>query len=148
MLARHGGLVKHQHRIEGINSRLDGLQAAILSAKLKHLPAWTEARREAARIYDAGLNQIEDLVVPSVGADRTHVYHLYTIRHPRRDALAAHLNANGVQTAINYPIALPFLEAYSRLKARPEQFPMHIATRAGCCRCRSSRKSRASSRTR
>ena len=123
MLARHGGLVKHQHRIEGINSRLDGLQAAILSAKLKHLPAWTEARREAARIYDAGLNQIEDLVVPSVGADRTHVYHLYTIRHPRRDALAAHLNANGVQTAINYSIALPFLEAYSRLKARPEQFP-------------------------
>ena len=123
MLARHGGLVKHQHRIEGINSRLDGLQAAILSAKLKHLPAWTEARREAAKIYDAGLNQIEDLVVPSVGADRTHVYHLYTIRHPRRDALAAHLNANGVQTAVNYPTALPFLEAYSRLKARPEQFP-------------------------
>ena len=61
--------------------------------------------------------------MPSVGADRTHVYHLYTIRHPRRDALAAHLGANGIQTAINYSIALPFLEAYSRLKARPEQFP-------------------------
>ena len=60
---------------------------------------------------------------PQVGADRTHVYHLYTIQHPRRDALAAHLNAHGVQTAINYPTALPFLEAYSRLKARPEQFP-------------------------
>ncbi len=68
MLARHGGLVKHQHRIEGINSRLDGLQAAILSAKLPHLPAWTKARQEAAKIYDAGLNQIEDVVVPSVGA--------------------------------------------------------------------------------
>ncbi len=123
MLARHGGLVKHQHRIEGINSRLDGLQAAILSAKLPHLPAWTRARREAAKRYDAGLNQIEDVVVPCVGADRTHVYHLYTVQHPRRDALAAHLNAHGVQTAINYPTALPFLEAYSRLKARPEQFP-------------------------
>ena len=123
MLARHGGLVKHQHRIEGINSRLDGLQAAILSAKLPHLPAWTKARQEAAKIYDAGLNQIEDVVVPSVGADRSHVYHLYTIQHPRRDALAAHLKAHGVQTAINYPTALPFLEAYSRLKARPEQFP-------------------------
>ena len=61
--------------------------------------------------------------MPSVGADRTHVYHLYTIQHPRRDALAAHLNAHGVQTAINYPTALPFLEAYNRLKARPEQFP-------------------------
>jgi dTDP-4-amino-4,6-dideoxygalactose transaminase len=123
MRARHGGVAKHQHRIEGINSRLDGLQAAILSAKLRHLPAWTEARRQAARAYDAGLNQIEDLVVPSVGADRTHVYHLFTIRHPRRDKLATHLNAQGVQTAINYPTALPFLEAYGRLKARPEQFP-------------------------
>jgi len=123
MLARHGGLVKHQHRIEGINSRLDGLQAAVLSAKLAHLPGWTRARQQAAKIYDAGLNQIEDVVVPSVGADRIHVYHLYTIQHPRRDALAAHLNAHGIQTAINYPTALPFLEAYSRLKARPEQFP-------------------------
>jgi dTDP-4-amino-4,6-dideoxygalactose transaminase len=123
MRARHGGLVKHQHRIEGINSRLDGLQAAILSAKLRHLPAWTKARQDAAKIYDAALNQIEDLVVPSVGAGRSHVYHLYTIRHPRRGALAAHLAANGVQTAINYPTALPFLEAYSRFKARPEQFP-------------------------
>ena len=123
LLARHGGLVKHQHRIEGINSRLDGLQAAILSAKLRHLPAWTAARQEVAKVYDAGLGQIEDLVAPPVGMNRTHVYHLYTIRHPRRDGLAAHLAANGVQTAINYPTALPFLEAYSRFNARPEQFP-------------------------
>jgi dTDP-4-amino-4,6-dideoxygalactose transaminase len=123
MLARHGGLVKYQHHIEGINSRLDGLQAAILSAKLPHLPGWTKARQDAAKVYDAGLNQIEDVVVPQVGADRTHVYHLYTIRHPRRDALAAHLEAHGVQTAINYPTALPFLEAYRRLGHHPEQFP-------------------------
>jgi len=123
MLARHGGLVKHQHSIEGINSRLDGLQAAILSAKLPHLADWTLARQDAAKLYDAGLNQVEDVVVPEVAADRTHVYHLYTIRHPRRDALAAHLGANGVQTAINYPVALPFLPAYGRLGHRPEQFP-------------------------
>jgi dTDP-4-amino-4,6-dideoxygalactose transaminase len=123
MLARHGGLTKHQHRIEGINSRLDGMQAAILSAKLPHLPDWTRARQDAAKIYGAGLNQIEDVVVPEIGADRTHVYHLYTIRHPRRDALAAHLNANGVETAVNYPTALPFLAAYSRFGHRPPQFP-------------------------
>jgi len=123
MLARHGGLTKHQHRIEGINSRLDGMQAAILSAKLPHLEDWTRARQEAAKVYDAGLNQIEDVVVPEVAANRTHVFHLYTIRHPRRDQLAAHLNANGVQTAINYPVALPFLAAYERFKHRPEQFP-------------------------
>jgi dTDP-4-amino-4,6-dideoxygalactose transaminase len=123
MLARHGGVVKHQHHIEGINSRLDGMQAAILSAKLPHLPQWTSARQDAAKIYDAGLNQIEDVVVPQVAPSRSHVYHLYTIRHPRRDALAAHLNASGVQTAINYPTALPFLAAYQRFGHRPEQFP-------------------------
>ncbi|MGH6680521.1 MAG: DegT/DnrJ/EryC1/StrS family aminotransferase, partial [Bradyrhizobium sp.] len=123
MLARHGGLTKHQHQIEGINSRLDGLQAAILSAKLPHLAAWTRARQEAARVYDSCLNQIEGVVVPEVAAHRSHVYHLYTIKHPRRDALAAHLNANGVQTAVNYPTALPFLPAYSRFAHQPEQFP-------------------------
>jgi dTDP-4-amino-4,6-dideoxygalactose transaminase len=123
MLARHGGLVKHQHQIEGINSRLDGLQAAILSAKLPHLVRWTEARQAAAQVYDAGLNQLEDVIVPEIAADRTHVYHLYTIQHPQRDKLAAYLAANGVQTAINYPVALPFLESYRRLGHRPEQFP-------------------------
>ena len=123
MLARHGGLTKHQHRIEGINSRLDGMQAAVLSAKLPHLPQWTKARQDAAKIYDAGLNQIEGVVVPAAAVDREHVYHLYTIQHPGRDALAAHLNANGVQTAINYPVALPFLAAYVRLGHRPEEFP-------------------------
>src|ERR1700709_598076 len=123
MLARHGGLTKHQHRIEGINSRLDGMQAAVLSAKLPHLPQWTTARQDAAKIYEAGLNQIEDVVVPAAAAEREHVYHLYTIQHPDRDALAAHLNANGVQTAINYPSALPFLAAYARLGHRPEEFP-------------------------
>ena len=127
MLARHGGIVKHQHQIEGINSRLDGMQAAILSAKLPHLAAWTRARQAAAKIYDAGLNQIQHVTVPAVAPDRSHVYHLYTIRHPRRDALAAHLNANGVQTGINYPTALPFLAAYSRYQHRPEQFPNAFA---------------------
>src|SRR5690242_17323490 len=120
MLARHGGLIKHNHEIEGISSRLDGLQAAILSAKLPHLAAWTKARQQAAGIYDAGLNQIEDIKVPQVAPGREHVYHLYTIKHPRRDGLAAHLKANGVQTAVNYPTALPFLPAYARFAHRPE----------------------------
>ncbi|MGY8667163.1 DegT/DnrJ/EryC1/StrS family aminotransferase [Bradyrhizobium sp. UFLA05-109] len=123
MLARHGGLVKHQHQIEGVNSRLDGLQAAILSAKLPHLSDWTRARQDAARFYDAALNQIEDVKVPHVAPWRTHVYHLYTIRHPRRDALATYLNAMGIQTAINYPTALPLLPAYRRFDHRPQEFP-------------------------
>jgi dTDP-4-amino-4,6-dideoxygalactose transaminase len=119
--------VKHQHQIEGINSRLDGMQAAILSAKLPHLPAWTRARQQAAKVYDAGLNQIEDVVVPEVAPDRNHVYHLYTIRHPRRDELVRHLSTHDVQTVVNYPTALPFLEAYGRFKHSPEQFPNAFA---------------------
>jgi len=123
MLARHGGLTKHQHEIEGINSRLDGLQAAILSAKLPHLSQWTRARQNVAAVYDAGLNQVEDVEIPHVAFDRTHVFHLYAVQHPRRDELATYLKENGVQTAVNYPVALPFLEAYSRYGHRPEQFP-------------------------
>ena len=95
--------------------------------QLPHLAAWTKARQEAAKVYDAGLNQIEDVTVPAAAPERTHVYHLYTIRHPRRDALAAHLNKNGVQTAINYPTALPLLAAYQRLRHLPEQFPNAFA---------------------
>lgn len=123
MLARHGGLVKHKHLIEGINSRLDGMQAAILSAKLKHLKSWTKARQDAAAVYDAGLNQLDGVEVPRITAGRTHVYHLYTIKHRKRDALAAYLAENGVQTAINYPTALPLLTAYSRLGHKSEEFP-------------------------
>lgn len=121
--ARHGGLRKGEHDIEGINSRLDGLQAAILSVKLRHLASWVKARQDIARRYDQALSGIPDLRTPIVGADREHVYHLYVVRHPRRDGLSRHLSSTGIQTVINYPVALPFLPAYARLGLRPEQFP-------------------------
>lgn len=124
MLARHGGLVKGEHYIEGVNSRLDGLQAAVLSVKLPHLADWTARRQEVAALYDRDLGQMPDLLTPKVAAGRTHVYHLYVIQHERRDALRAHLSAQGVQTAINYPTALPFLPCYEHLGHRPEDFPV------------------------
>lgn len=123
MLARHGGLTKGDHRIEGVNSRLDGLQAAVLSVKLKHLPEWTAARKRLAAVYDGELSGLADLEVPVVGAGREHVYHLYVVRHPRRDELKKFLSERGIETVINYPRALPFLPAYSRFAARPEDFP-------------------------
>jgi dTDP-4-amino-4,6-dideoxygalactose transaminase len=123
MYARHGGLVKGDHQIEGINSRLDGLQAAILSVKLRNLQSWTRARQELAAAYDAGLGNIPGIVVPVTAEGREHVYHLYVVRHPERDRLAAHLKENGIQTVISYPVALPFLPAYSRFGHRPEDFP-------------------------
>ncbi len=123
MFARHGGLSKGEHRIEGINSRLDGMQAAVLSVKLRHLGAWTRARRDRAANYNALLADIPGLETPVEGGGREHVYHLYVVRHDRRDELAAHLAAAGIQTVINYPVALPFLPAYQRLGHVPGDFP-------------------------
>lgn len=123
MLARHGGLVKNEHRIEGVNSRMDGLQAAVLSVKMKFLKEWTAARRRLAGIYDRELSGLEGLEVPIVAGGREHVYHLYVVRHPRRDDLRRFLEERGIGTVVNYPVALPFLPAYARLGARPEDFP-------------------------
>ncbi len=121
--ARHGGLRKGDHEIEGINSRLDGLQAAILNAKLPHLERWTRARQALAQAYDQRLAGVGDLVLPAVAAGRNHVYHLYVIRTGQRDALRDHLAARGIQTQVNYPTALPFLPAYRRLGHAPADFP-------------------------
>ena len=121
--ARHGGKQKGTHEIEGINSRLDGLQAAVLNVKLPHLAEWTRARQRLAVEYDRRLAGIGDLVLPRVAAGRSHVYHIYAVRTARRDALRSHLAARGVQTQVNYPTALPFLPAYARLGHTPADFP-------------------------
>jgi len=123
MLARHGGLKKGDHVIEGVNSRLDGLQAAVLSVKLKRLRDWTRRRQGLARSYDESLAGIAEVASPRVASGREHVYHLYVIQHSRRDQLASHLARRGIQTAVNYPSALPFVPAYAHLAATPEQFP-------------------------
>lgn len=123
MYARHGGLTKSDHQIEGINSRLDGLQAAILSVKLRYLAAWTAARQALAGEYDAALLPVSAVRTPTTRDGVAHVYHLYVIRHARRDALAAWLKDRGIATVVNYPVALPFLPAYARLDARPDDFP-------------------------
>lgn len=123
MFARHGGLTKGDHQIEGINSRLDGLQAAILSVKLPHLPQWTQARQHWAKVYTERLSGITGLQLPAVAEGREPVWHLYVIRHERRDALAAHLKSKGIQTVINYPVALPFLPCYAPMGHQPSDFP-------------------------
>ncbi len=119
--ARHGG--KGDHVMEGINSRMDGLQAAILSAKLPHLEKWTRARQRIAMRYDQLLAGVGDLVLPKVASGRTHVFHLYVIRTSRRDALRQQLTAAGIATVLNYPKALPFYPAYAYLGHKPADFP-------------------------
>jgi dTDP-4-amino-4,6-dideoxygalactose transaminase len=126
--ARHGG--KGEHVMEGINSRMDGIQAAILNAKLPHLPTWTKTRRRVAARYDELLDGIGDIVTPKVAPDRDHVYHLYVSRTERRDALRKHLSDAGISTVINYPKALPFYPAYAYLGHVAEDFPVAYANQS------------------
>lgn len=121
LFARHGG--KGEHYIEGINSRLDGIQAAVLSAKLPHLPKWTKERQEIAAKYDSLLSGINGVVTPNCKGDRTHVYHLYVIKAAKRNDLREHLTQQGIATMLNYPKALPFYPAYAYLNHTPADFP-------------------------
>jgi dTDP-4-amino-4,6-dideoxygalactose transaminase len=124
VLANHGRAGKYSHRVEGVNSRLDGIQSAILSVKLRHLNAWTTRRRECARLYRSALEG-SGVITPCEPTDSTAVYHLYVVRVPaaKRDGLQRFLGENGIQTGIHYPIALPHLEAYSYLGHREGEFP-------------------------
>ncbi len=125
MFARHGG--KGDHVMEGINSRMDGLQAAVLNAKLSYLEGWTDARRRVASRYNELLEDLGDLTLPTVALGREHVYHLYVIRTVLRDQLKSRLAQAGISTVLNYPKALPFYPAYAYLGHRPEDFPVAYA---------------------
>lgn len=125
MFARHGG--KGNHEIEGINSRLDGLQAAVLRVKLPHLSDWTKARQHAAAQYNELFAEVAEVETPFVDQDRDHVYHLYMIKTDRRDELRQHLNSCGVPSVINYSRALPFYKAYEYLGHTSEDFPCAYA---------------------
>jgi Predicted pyridoxal phosphate-dependent enzyme apparently involved in regulation of cell wall biogenesis len=124
MLANHGRTKKYDHDFEGVNSRLDGLQAAILSVKLRYLDDWSDRRRRNAQLYNQALAET-DLVTPTEIDNCRAVYHLYVVRVPggRREALQQHLNECGVNTGIHYPIALPYLNAYKRLGHTAQDFP-------------------------
>ncbi len=122
MFANHGRIEKYNHEFEGVNSRLDGLQAAILDVKLKYLDKWTDRRRTIAKMYDAGLKGV--VITPSVIPDVKHVYHLYVIRTKNRDIVKELLAEKGIATGIHYPIPLPFLKAYSYLGHKPADFPV------------------------
>lgn len=127
MYANHGALVKHQHKIEGINSRLDGLQAAILSAKLPYILDWTRQRVAKADMYDKYLSNIPEITCPARRANCLHSFHLYVVKAHRRDELSAFLKEAGIETAVHYPTPLPLLTAYSHLEKKREDFPVSSA---------------------
>ena len=121
MIANHGRLAKYNHEFEGRNSRLDGLQAAILGVKLKHLEKWTNQRIALADEYLDGLKNIPDLILPERAVNVRQVYHLFVVRTERRDALRAFLAEHNIQTGIHYPHALPKLPAYEYLNQQTEE---------------------------
>jgi dTDP-4-amino-4,6-dideoxygalactose transaminase len=124
MFANHGRTKKYDHDFEGVNSRLDGLQAAVLSVKLRHIERWTESRRRIAYRYNQ-LLQGTGLAVPQERAEVRAVYHLYVVRVPaaKRARLQDQLAEKGVNTGIHYPIALPYLNAYKSLGHTERDFP-------------------------
>jgi dTDP-4-amino-4,6-dideoxygalactose transaminase len=123
MFSNHGAIKKHQHEIEGINSRLDSIQAAILSVKLPHLRTWTEARQAIAEQYLAQLRKTHLLELPETRQEATHVYHLFVVKVPQRDALMTYLSDSDISTQLHYPTALPLLPAYQYLGYTAEDIP-------------------------
>jgi dTDP-4-amino-4,6-dideoxygalactose transaminase len=121
LFANHGG--PHRHLLEGINSRLDPLQAAMLSVKCFHLQRWTEKRIEHAAHYFEMLKYVNEIVLPEVRMNTTHTFHQFVIRSTHRDQLKEFLSDNGIQTMIHYPVALHNLPAYKHLGLKPGDFP-------------------------
>lgn len=129
MIANHGQQGKHNHLMEGRNSRLDGLQAAILSAKLPWLEQWTEARIAHAAAYAHHLEG-SGLILPKVKPGYRHVFHIYAVRTEHRTMLMDGLKMAGIETAIHYPTALPFLPCYASNGSVPEDFPSAYANQS------------------
>jgi dTDP-4-amino-4,6-dideoxygalactose transaminase len=119
----HGSNVRYRHDEIGYNYRMEGFQAAALNVKLRHLRAWTARRREIAGRYTVGI-QLTDTAVPPTLEIGESVYHQYTIRHPRRDALREHLTKNGVGTDLIYPAPLHLQPCYGELGYQPGSIPV------------------------
>jgi dTDP-4-amino-4,6-dideoxygalactose transaminase len=123
-LRNWGSERKYHHPEIGFNSRLDALQAVVLSAKLARLAAWNEARRQAAARYDELLADIECIGRPRTLAGNEHVWHLYVIRVPRRDDVLAKLHAKGIGAGVHYPFPLHLHGALRDLGYRAGDFPV------------------------
>ena len=122
-LRNYGERRKYDHVVKGVNSRLDGLQAAFLSVKLRHLETWNEARLRHADAYTHALEGVGDLVLQHRSEASTHVYHLFIVRTKKRDALREHLARHGIHTGIHYPIPIHLQEAYHELGLEAGAFP-------------------------
>jgi dTDP-4-amino-4,6-dideoxygalactose transaminase len=122
-LRTHGGLKTYYHEEVGYNSRLDALQAAILSAKLPMLSSWSAARRKNAAYYDAAFADVEGVRTPTIDSGNESIYNQYTLRVARREELQAHLKSKGVGSAIYYPLSLHLQPCFEYLGYKRGAFP-------------------------
>lgn len=124
MLRDHGQARKYHHELVGWNSRMDGLQAAALLVKLRHLEQTNHRRQLLASLYTRLLNDCPEIVLPRPAAYAGHVYHLYVVRVPDRDAVRAELEARGIQCGIHYPVPIHLQPAWAKLGYKPGDFPV------------------------
>jgi dTDP-4-amino-4,6-dideoxygalactose transaminase len=122
-LRTHGGIKQYHHDEVGTNSRLDTLQAAVLLAKLPHLSAWSAARRSHAACYTSAFTGLGALTPPAVDQANEHIFHQYTIRTPRRDALRRRLTERGIGHAVYYPLPLHLQPCFRDLGYKAGAFP-------------------------
>jgi dTDP-3-amino-3,4,6-trideoxy-alpha-D-glucose transaminase len=115
LLRSHGERPRYRHRMIGATARLDGLQAAVLRVKLRHLDAWNAQRRRAAAELRRALHASGVLAPPAPVDGGDHVYHLFVVRAEDRDLLRAHLTARGIASAVHYPVPVHRTEAYAHL---------------------------------
>ena len=124
MLRDHGQAKKYYHTMVGWNARMDGLQGAILSVKLRHLEEWNESRRKNAQLYDEMLADLNGVILPQEADYAKHVYHIYAIRVQNRDALMNALAEKGIHCGIHYPVPVHKQEAYHSLGLQKGSFPI------------------------
>ncbi len=123
-LRDHGSNKKYYHDVVGYNYRMEGIQGAVLSVKLKHLDKWNAARRKNAELYRKYLSDFSAVVLPTEHSDCKSVYHLYVVRHARRDDLIAFLGQNGIGALIHYPIPVHLQQAYQHLAIAAGEYPV------------------------
>jgi len=123
-LREHGQPKKYVHSMIGWNARMDGIQAAALRVKLKHLARWNTQRRAHARQYDQLLSGLEGVVLPVEASYARHVYHLYPVLVPNRDTVLKLMGDEGIACGIHYPVPVHLQEAYRQLQLGPGSFPV------------------------
>lgn len=123
ILRNYGSREKYINEMQGVNSRLDPIQAAVLRVKLAHLDEWTDRRRSIAAVYETGLRD-SNLTLPHVPAWAEPAWHLYVVRNLQRDAMQRELTEQGVGSLIHYPVPPHMQGAYAALAYEPEAFPL------------------------